>query len=81
MCNQSNHGAWSEPCAEGAQARQCSSGLLGIPKRLAAWKSLTEDVLEFGVEVTSVVISCAVPCCICMYLILSAVMKKLRRLG
>jgi hypothetical protein len=27
------------------------SGLLGIPERLAAWKSLTEDVLEFGVEV------------------------------
>ncbi len=32
------------PCAEGAQARRCSSGLLGIPERLAAWKSLTEDV-------------------------------------
>ncbi len=44
-------GARSEPCAEGAQARRCNSGLLGIPERLAAWKSLTEDVLEFGVEV------------------------------
>jgi hypothetical protein len=49
--NQSNHGVRSVPCADGAQARRCSSGLLGIPERLAAWKSLTEDVLEFGVEV------------------------------
>jgi hypothetical protein len=49
--NQSNHGARRGPCAEGAQARRCNSGLLGIPERLAAWKSLTEYVLEFGVEV------------------------------
>ncbi len=52
MCvDQSNHGVRSVPCAEGAQARRCSSGLLGIPERHAAWKSLTEEVLEFGVEV------------------------------
>ncbi len=51
MWNQSNHGVWNVPCTEGAQARQCSSGLLGIPERLAAWKSLTEGVLEFGVGV------------------------------
>jgi hypothetical protein len=51
MWNQSNQGVWNVPCAEGAQARQCSSGLLGIPERIAAWKSLTEGVLEFGVGV------------------------------
>jgi hypothetical protein len=39
------------PCAEEAQAHQCNSRLLDIPERLAAWKSLTEDVLEFEVEV------------------------------
>ncbi len=49
--NQSNHGAQSELCTEGAQAHQCNSRLLDIPERLAAWKSLTEDGLEFGVEV------------------------------
>ncbi len=49
--NQSNHGVQSVPCAEEAQAHRCSSGLLGIPERLAAWKSLTEGVLEFGVGV------------------------------
>ncbi len=41
------------PCAEGAQAHRCRSGHLGIPEKLAAWKSLTEDVLEFGGEVLS----------------------------
>ncbi len=51
MWNQSNHGVWNVPCAKGAQARQCSSGLLGIPERIAAWKSLTGGVLEFGVGV------------------------------
>ncbi len=51
MWNQSNHEVRSVPCAEGAQARLCSSGLLGIPERFAAWKSLTEGVLEFGVGV------------------------------
>ncbi len=51
MWNQSNHGVRNVPCAEVAQARRCSSGLLGIPERLAAWKSLTEGVLEFRVGV------------------------------
>jgi hypothetical protein len=51
MWNQSNHEVRNVPCAEGAQARRCSSGLLGIPERLAAWKSLTEGGLEFCVGV------------------------------
>jgi hypothetical protein len=49
--NQTNHSAQSGPCAGGAQAHRCNSGHLGIPEKLAAWRSLTEDVLEFGVEV------------------------------
>jgi hypothetical protein len=51
MWNQSNHEVWNVPCAEGAQAHQCSSGLLGIPEKIATWKSLTKGVLEFGVGV------------------------------
>jgi hypothetical protein len=51
MWNQSNHEVRNAPCAEGAQGHQCSSGLLGIPERFAAWKSLTEGVLEFRVGV------------------------------
>jgi hypothetical protein len=51
MWNQSNHEVWNAPCVEGAQARQYNLGLLGIPETIAAWKSLTVDALEFGVEV------------------------------
>ncbi len=51
MWNQSSHEVWNAPYVEGAQARQCNSGLLGIPGTIAAWKSLTKGVLEFGVEV------------------------------
>jgi hypothetical protein len=42
---------WNAPYVEGAQAHQYNSGLLGIPETIVAWKSLTESVLEFGVEV------------------------------
>jgi hypothetical protein len=51
MWNQSSHAMWNAPYVEGAQAHQYSSGLLGIPETIAAWKSLTEGVLESGVEV------------------------------
>jgi hypothetical protein len=51
MWNHSNHEVWNVPCAEGVQAHQCSSGILGIPEKIATWKSLTEVVLEFGVGV------------------------------
>jgi hypothetical protein len=44
MWNQSNHEVWNVPCAEGAQAHQCSSELLGIPEKIATWKSLTKGV-------------------------------------
>ncbi len=49
--NQSSHLAQSGPCAGEAQACRCNSGHLGIPAKLAAWRSPTEDVLESGVEV------------------------------
>jgi hypothetical protein len=51
MWNQSSHEVWNAPYVEGAQAHQYNSGLLGIPETIAAWKSLTVGVLEFGVEV------------------------------
>ncbi len=51
MWNQSSHEVWNVPYVEGAQAHQYSSGLLGIPETIAAWKSLAEGVLEYGVEV------------------------------
>jgi hypothetical protein len=51
MWNQSSHEVWNAPYVEGAQAHQYNSGLLGIPETIVAWKSLTEGVLEFGVEV------------------------------
>ncbi len=49
--NYFSHLAQSGPCAKGAQARRCNSGHLGVPAKLAAWKSPTEDVFESGVEV------------------------------
>ncbi len=51
MWNQFNHEAWNAPCAEGAQAHQQSSRLLGIPETIAALRSPTASVPEFWEKV------------------------------